>query len=383
MFCIALQKSRLSSFNMGNILIFGGTFDPPHKGHRHLLNAALKMQEFDRVLLIPAFIPPHKSHHPSLSFEMREAVLADYFGDIDGLEVLDVEARRGGKSYTVDTIEEIKTLFPEDNLHLLIGTDMFRSFESWFCFEKLLEEVVLIVGSREIGDRAELEALKHQFEKQYSCKGILLCDMKPLVCASSDLRAEGGGLAERALAHISSNLDLQRARHTMQVAEYARLLAERNGVSAEKAYLAGLLHDCTKCCSQDWHLQYAKDNGVFLSEDDLACPQVLHQITGRIFAENELGCDDPEILAAIGCHTTGKVGMSRLELLIFFADSCEPSRNYPDVEAIRRVGEVDLEKGSLMLFEHIIAFLINNNAHLHPQSLAARDALKKELENNG
>ncbi len=363
--------------------MFGGTFDPPHRGHRHLLEEAMKQEPFDRVLLIPAYVPPHKDHRPALSFEKRAGILKDWFGDLPGLEILDVEQKRGGKSFTVDTVAEIRRIYPNDTLYLLIGTDMFLSFETWRRFEELLETVVLLVGSREIGDRQRLEDQKKRLEEKYICKGIILCSMEPVVCASSTIRSAGQGLAEQVLAYISEQMDVKRARHTMMVAEYARQLAAQNGVDEEKAYLAALLHDCTKCYSSEWQIEYAKENGISLSADDLASPQVLHQITAPVFAKNEFGVEDRELLSAIGCHTTGKEKMSPLDLLIFFADSCEMSRDYPGVEDLRKLGQKDLKSGVLALLEHTIAYVKSKNTHLHPQTVAARDDILKELQKNG
>ncbi|MBQ8893579.1 MAG: bis(5'-nucleosyl)-tetraphosphatase (symmetrical) YqeK [Clostridia bacterium] len=368
---------------MGKILIFGGTFDPPHKGHRHLLRTALQQEQFDRVLIIPSYIPPHKDHKPALSFEVRKEVIRDFFGEIPGMEILDLEQKRGGRSYTIDTVKTLREENPEDTLYLLIGSDMFLSFHQWYCADQLLRQLILVVGSREPGDRTLLEACKKRLEQAYPCKGIILCDMEPVVCASSDLRAVGNGLAERALAHIGQELDLKRARHTMQVADYARELAPKVGVDAEKAYLAGLLHDCTKCYSNDWQIRFAREKGISLTADDLSSPQILHQITAPAFARDALGVEDEEILAAIGCHTTGKPEMAPLDMLIFFADSCEPSRTYPGVEEIRKAGERDLKNGTLMLLDHVMASLINRKQFLHPKTVAARNYLLKELENNG
>ncbi|MBQ7935954.1 MAG: bis(5'-nucleosyl)-tetraphosphatase (symmetrical) YqeK, partial [Clostridia bacterium] len=357
---------------MGKILLFGGTFDPPHKGHRHLLRSAMEQEQFDRVLLIPAYIPPHKDHHPALSFEVRCGILKDWFGDIAGLEISALEQERGGKSFTVDTVEAILAENPGEELYLLIGTDMFLSFETWCRFEDLLKKVFLIVGSREIGDLSKLEAFRDYLKSKYTCKGIILCSMEPVVCASSDLRAAGNGLAQRALEHIGKEMDVKRARHTMQVANYAKRLAPNVGVDPEKAYLAGLLHDCTKCYTTEWQVRYAKEQGITLSDEDLASPQILHQITGAVFAQKFLGAEDEEILSAIGCHTTGKPGMTPLEMLLFFADSCEPSRTYPGVEKLRMAGEANLKEGTLMLFDGLIASLIDKKAYLHPKTLEAR-----------
>ncbi len=368
---------------MGKILLFGGTFDPPHKGHRHLLETALQQESFDRIFLIPSYIPPHKEHRPALSFEARKGILRDWFGDIPALRILDIEQKRGGRSYTIDTVTALRQEYPEDTFYLLMGSDMFLSFDRWYCADQLLKQLILVVGSREKGDFDQLQACKERLEQAYECKGIILCSMEAMVCASSELRAAGNGLAERALAHIGSQLDVKRARHTMQVADYARRLAPKNGVDEEKAYLAGLLHDCTKCYSNEWQIEYAREQGISLSKDDLACPQVLHQLTGPVFARKVLGVEDEEILSAIGCHTTGKPKMSPLELLLFFADSCEPSRTYPGVAELRKAGEADLKKGTSMLFDHVIASLNDKKQFLHPLTAAARNDLLKELEKNG
>lgn len=363
--------------------MFGGTFDPPHKGHRHLMDGALQQEQFDRVFLIPSYIPPHKDHRPSLSFESRKGLLLDRFGDIPGLQVLDIEQKREGKSYTVDTIKALRELYPDDTFYFLIGSDMFLCFDRWYCADQLLKTLILVVGSRETGDRPQLEAKKKELETRFDCKGIILCSMEAVVCASSTLRGAGDGLAERVLAFMDREMDLKRVRHTMQVADYARALAPKFGVDEEQGYLAGLLHDCTKCYPAEWQVQYAKEKGIPLSEADLRSPQILHQLTGSVFAREELGCRDPEILSAIGCHTTGKPGMTPLEQLLFFADACEPGRDYPGVEELRRVGEEDLAEGTLRLLERTVSYILGKKQFLHAQTLAARDDLIKELEKNG
>ncbi len=368
---------------MGKTLIFGGTFDPPHKGHRHLLEEALKQENFDRVLLIPSFIPPHKSHRPALSFEARAGILQDWFKDIKNLEISDIEQSRGGQSYTADTISALSAQYPHEELYLLIGSDMFLSFEAWSRFTFLLKQVVLVVGSRKTGDLEQLRAHRERLLSLYECKGIILCNMEAIECASSDLRARGEGLAERALSHISAHLDVARACHTMQVADYARYLAQKFGADEEKAYLSGLLHDCTKCFSHEWQIDYLKEKGISLSDADLASPQILHQISGAIYAKEELGLEDQEILSAIACHTTGKADMSLLDQILFFADSCEPTRNYPAVEALRKCGERNLREGVAALLERTIQYIKEKNQPLHPQTEEARVSILKELSKNG
>jgi len=358
---------------MGNILIYGGTFDPPHKGHRHLLTAAVKQLNFDRVFLIPAFIPPHKEQRPALSFAVRRGILRDYFRDVPNIEVLDIEERLGGKSYTIQTVETLETMYPDENLYFLMGTDMFLSFEKWVRFEELLKKLFLVVGPRNEGDYEKLLAHKKYLMERYRCKGVLLCSIDAVPCASSEIRSGNDGLVGDVLRHIGSELDENRARHTMQVADYSAILANKFGVDSQKAYLCGLLHDCTKCYSYEWQINYAKLHGILLSDHDLACPQVLHQITAPVFARETFGITDQEILSAIGCHTTGKTGMEMLDLILLFADSCEPSRVYPGVDMLRKIGEENLMLGVLKLLEHTIDYISENKAYLHPQTEAARE----------
>ncbi len=338
---------------------------------------------FDRVLVIPACLPPHKDRQPALSFEARAGALKDWFGGIRNLQILDLEQQRGGKSYTADTVEILQKQFPADTFYLLMGTDMFLSFETWHRFQDLLKQVILLVGTRASGEDSRLAAYRSHLESSYLCKGIILCKMEPIAFASSDLRNVGGGIGAQVLAYLGEALDLKRIRHTLSVAEFARELAQKNGVDPEKAYLAGLLHDCTKCCTRDWQLSYLKEHGGTLSPDDAACPQVLHQLTAPLFARAHFGVEDAAILDALRCHTTGKLDMSALAMLLFFADSCEPTRTYPGVEELRLEGERNLKRGTLRLLNHTISVLISRNAYLHPWTVAARNSLLKEFEQDG
>ncbi len=363
--------------------MYGGTFDPPHKGHLHLLQSAVRQFAFDRILLVPAYIPPHKDHDPALTFDLRCAILKDWFGGISHLEISPIEQQRSGKSYTVDTVEAILTDDPGEDLYLLLGTDMFLSFETWHRFQDLLKKVYLVVGPRDQGDDLRIQAYREQLMTKCVCKGILLCDMDPVVCASSDIRAAGNGVAQRGFEHIGKELTIKRARHTLRVAEYAKRIAANNGVDPEQAYLAGLLHDCTRCYSTEWQFCYADENGILFSDEDRQTPEILHQYTGAVFAQKELGVTDPQILSAIRCHTTAKADMTPLEMVVYFADGCEPGRDYPGVDRLRTVGEKDIKQGTRLLLESSMRLLKSKNVPIHSGTKAAYESLLKELKTNG
>lgn len=128
--------------------LFGGTFDPPHRGHIAVATDVADALELDHVLWIPASQPPHKSLCDKAPFtlrlEMTRAALGtDLRFKIDQTEVEDVQP-----SYTVETVEVLKKRYPEDILFLIIGTDQFRQLNEWKDPEKLLRLVELVVMDR-------------------------------------------------------------------------------------------------------------------------------------------------------------------------------------------------------------------------------------------
>ena len=121
--------------------IYGGTFDPPHLGHMEAAKAALDKLGLDRLLIIPDREPPHKdlaaeAATPQQRLDMA-ALMADGLGP--RAEASDLELRREGKSYTADTVEKLHEQFPEDELWLLMGTDMFLTVQNWYQPERIFQ----------------------------------------------------------------------------------------------------------------------------------------------------------------------------------------------------------------------------------------------------
>ncbi|MBN1593984.1 MAG: nicotinate (nicotinamide) nucleotide adenylyltransferase [Candidatus Coatesbacteria bacterium] len=139
---------RTDSITRRKVGILGGTFDPVHNGH---LIAAACVHEFlglDRLLMIPCAIPPHKPNRavasPRERLEMLEIATA---GD-PRLEASDIEAKRGGASYTIDTLRCLKSREPEDRFFLILGNDAFAEIATWKEYEALLQEVELVLMLR-------------------------------------------------------------------------------------------------------------------------------------------------------------------------------------------------------------------------------------------
>ena len=168
--------------------IYGGSFNPPHLGHVRAAAAVMEKLGPDRLLIIPTNIPPHKEMaQGSPSPEQRMELCRLAFGDIPGAELSDMEIKREGRSYSADTVGSLREMYPQDELYLVMGSDMFLSFCQWYKFQYLLDNCVLTVLSREEDDREELESFKAELEEKYSAK-VLLLSHEPLPMCSEEVR---------------------------------------------------------------------------------------------------------------------------------------------------------------------------------------------------
>ena len=152
---------------MERIGIFGGSFDPPHIGHIHAADVAVRELPLDRLLLMPACQPPHKTLSVDAPTpEQRLQMLRIACGENAALQVSDIEISRGGVSYTYETVEAVRRMYPEAQCFLLMGSDMFLNFPHWKHPEKILDNATLAVFYRgDKGEKAEVAAQKASFEQ--------------------------------------------------------------------------------------------------------------------------------------------------------------------------------------------------------------------------
>lgn len=167
------------------VLLFGGTFDPPHNGHMNNLRAALDLVQPDRAVVMPAGIPPHKAASATPG-ETRLAMCQCFKALSPVVEVSDWEIRQGGRSYTVHTLEMLQERFPGARLYLGVGSDMLLSFCQWRRWQDILAMATLVVESRRPGDAAALEEGARQLQRSGGTVLFARGDTYP--CASSDLR---------------------------------------------------------------------------------------------------------------------------------------------------------------------------------------------------
>ncbi len=359
---------------MKKTVIFGGTFNPAHEGHKNLLMQVMA-KGYDEAIVMPSKIPPHKS--TTATFEQRFDSVKKLFADMPNVTVSDIENRREGKSYTYDTLTELRALYPDKKLYFLMGSDMFLYLEKWYRAGDILSSTPIIACARTRDDYEKIVEYKKLLEKNYNCD-IIIYDINIIELSSTQLRSE---LVQKIDAHNKANLSEKRYAHVMSVAQYAVYLSSFHGIDAYDAYIGAIAHDCTKYLDDAAQLEYFEKNNITLSDNDKQSPKIWHQISGAHFAKHTLGIENDDIINAVRYHTTGRAGMSKLEKLVCLADSIEPTRNYDGVENMRKTAETDLDKALLLSFERLIEYVNIRGLSMNNTTLKARDFLREEIEN--
>lgn len=390
--------------------IYGGTFNPIHRGHMAAARQAAKALELDKLLLIPTRVPPHKAltedvAGPEHRLEMtRFAVQAL---NLDGVaEASDLELRREGKSYTLDTLREIRALYPKGELFLLLGTDMFLTFHQWRHPEEIAKLCTLCAFHRSALDSAgDFASQKRRLERKFGAH-VKFVDLQEVVDISSTrlrqmlpagqgreflapavygcilregLYGTNADLRRLSLEDLRcvalSMLDPRRIPHVLGTEETAAALALRWGADEESARRAALLHDCTKKFDKELQMALCRQYGIEPDAAERREGKLLHAITGAAVAYADFGVSG-EVRDAIRWHTTGKADMTLLEKIIYLADYIEPTRDFCDLTELRRLAFEDLDGALLLGFTMAVEDLAKKGMPVHPNSVLARDYLK-------
>lgn len=169
--------------------IYGGTFSPVHCGHLLAAREFVRGTELDKLLIIPAAQPPHKEMQTPVSASDRLEMCRLAFEGMENVEISDIEISRGGKSYTVDTVTELKKKYPDDELFLLVGTDMLLTFERWYRYTDILSLCNLVYVRRETDSELDGEIFeKISFLEKQTGRKIRHIKIDPVEISSSELR---------------------------------------------------------------------------------------------------------------------------------------------------------------------------------------------------
>ena len=179
---------------------------------------------------------------------------------------------------------------------------------------------------------------------------------------------------------LKRRLPPMRYEHSLSVSFTCMALAMRYGTDLNQAEIAGLLHDCGKRYSDDIILKKCLKHGIPVTPQEEEALSTLHAKYGEWLAKNHYQIQDPEILSAIACHTTGKAGMSTLDKILFIADYIEPRRfKAENLPQMRALAFEDLDRATLLGLTMAVRDLQVKGMVLHPNSVRARDYLKGRL----
>lgn len=176
---------------------------------------------------------------------------------------------------------------------------------------------------------------------------------------------------------LKQNLLPKRYNHSIGVADEAKRLASLYGADLEKAYIAGLSHDCAKNFDEEKQRELYDKYGVE-PEKRVLEQKLVHSDLGSLYAKYEYGINDEEILSAIKYHTTAKADMTLMEKIIYIADFTEPNRTFPDVDILREKVDKDIDDGILYALDFTIKKLVDSGKIISKETFEARNFLLKE-----
>lgn len=377
------------------LAVYGGSFNPPHLGHIEAARKAAKELRADQLVVVPAARPPHKDTEPgSPSPEERFALSQLAFSGVPNAEVSNLELTRPGRGYTVDTLEELHKKYPRADFFLLMGEDMFLSFETWRDFRRILALSALAVFPREKASLPKIRGTMARYKKEYGARCVEI-GYTPVAVSSTELREalrnRGGNefvpenVYEEIIRHRFYDaqpnfvwlrkqsytcLDPKRVPHVQGCEQEAVRLAERWGADCALAAEAGILHDITKKLKGPEQLRLCEKYDIITDNDERANYRLLHAKTGAAYAREHFGIGD-EVYNAIWWHTTGCPDMTLLEKIIYMADYMEPTRDFEGVDVLRRLAYEDLDAAIIKGLEMSLQEVSANGMRPHENTVQA------------
>lgn len=353
------------------VAIFGGSFDPVHSGHLELARLAIARSDFQSIVWVPAASNPLKLHNPIASDYDRLYMVKQSVQDFQWSEVSDIELRRGGHSYMVDTVEQLIDQYGlQQKPGLIMGEDAFASLPRWRGWDRLIKQCRILVFSRNTSapDVWQEVLNKGGHVQQMSMPVIPISStqirqscMHSAVNASSLPRPVHQHIVSAGLytqlymrirAHIEADLSHNRCMHTLRVESLAIELAQIYGVSQSRVRIAALAHDLAREWSEKQLYEYAEQAKLGSSEIEQEHPVLLHGACAAHLIQKSYGICDEEILDAVRYHTLGRAGMGEIAKLLYIADYMEPGRSFDTAELRQSLQNHDLTGSCICVIRH-------------------------------
>jgi len=364
------------------VLIFGGSFDPPHRGHAALLRAAVKKIRPNKILIVPNHQSPLKDSPRAPSKErlimVRLGILDSLPLKIKAISFLDArEARARRKVFTTETLSALK-----GDLHFVCGQDSAENFGRWKNPSRLKSQATWWYGARP-GSRGKVpghfkkipgafpDISSTELRSDLALDRDTSKELAPAVMAYIKARnLYGNGLVTR----LKSTLKPSRYEHTLNVASLAESLARRWGADADKARLAGLLHDAGRRFSPPQLARFARGRRRILNVPNIneilaLDPMLIHAYASAYLARTEFGVADKEVLSAIRRHTLGDKRLSLLDKILYVADATSIDRTHASAARTRALAYNDLDLALKNCVAEKLIHAVSRHAWLHPLTI--------------
>lgn len=388
--------------NIKKLGIMGGTFNPIHYAHLFTSNYVLEKYNLDKIVFIPTGEPPHKKNIDLPSVEHRYNMTKLAIEDNSNFFISNIEVERHTTTYTIDTLKQIKSMCDEDiQLYFIVGTDTINQVYTWKEPENIFDLTKFIVTTR---PNYILNEKTKQLVNKYKDK-IYFCETPMLEISSTNIRkrveqekkvtyllpknvedyiyknnlykTDFFEKYKKELNILKENLTEKRFNHSIQVAKEAKSLAIEHNEDKEKAFLAGLIHDCCKCFSLPKIYETCEKYNFKLDEVLEKQPDLSHSFLGYYVAKDIYNIQDENILNSIKYHTTGRANMTNLEKIIYIADYIEPTRPYFEgIYKARELAYKNLDMAMDYILESTIQFNNKKGRIIHPLSIEAYDYYK-------
>ena len=373
---------------MSKIGIMGGTFNPIHNGHLAIAEKAVQQLGLEKVFFVTSGNPPHKKDKKILDAKIRHKMVCMAIKNYSKFEPCSFEVDKEEYSYTADTLQYFKSRIRKAELYLIIGSDSFHDLPSWNRPRRICEMCTLAVYDRDGYDTAEDTAnmkkeyyckieriesgiinisssrIRHMIEKRKDVSGLMPRSVLEYINRNNLYASDYGTLKNK----IKRRLKPDRFIHSVNVAKKAVELAEKYGENPQKAYIAGMVHDCAKDLTAEKTRQKCIDYDVELDEGEKRNPALVHAKLGERIARIEFGIGDKDILSAVKWHTLGHPDMTRLEKIIYVADMIEEGRKFPGVNELRKIAETDLDEAVRACTAATVGYNEKHGKEIHPMA---------------
>lgn len=320
---------------MKKVGLFGGSFDPVHKGHIDLGKKVLKDKDLDEIWFIPTFSQPLKDGHVE-SFKNRKKLLKIATKPYKKFKVVDIESKLPKPSYTYNTVRALKSQYPKYTFKWIIGDDQVEQLDKWYKIDKLLEMLDFIVVNRS-NIKKDSRFSYVDFYHKASSSAVRSGNFNFLDTSVKEAIYKDQMYFE----HILRNrLSEKRASHSLRCVDVALEISKNYNLKQSDVFKAVVLHDIGKELDKDVELVIMKK---YYPKHLDKHPKIFHQYTGAYLAKKDFCVFDKKILAAIASHTTGD-NNSLLGMITYVADKLERGRSY-EVEHYITLCKKNIYKG--------------------------------------